>query len=316
MIDPKSKIHVIDSHTAGEPTRAVIAGGPDLGEGTVAQRSHVLQTQYDTFRSTVVNEPRGSDELVGALLCEPTDSSCASGAIFFNNVGYLGMCGHATIGVIATLAHQGRVEPGEHRLETPVGVVTTWLHESGEVTFRNIPCYRVAKDYPVLTERFGEVVGDVAWGGNWFFLVGRHSESIEASNIDQLTIYAKSIQRALADVAEINAPRAVVDHIELFGPPSNALADSKNFVLCPGGAYDRSPCGTGVSAKLACLFADGKLAEGETWRQEGILGSSFDGYVTLEEGNVLPHITGSAYITGEAVLYVDDRDPFGKGIRR
>src|SRR5688572_2378377 len=127
------RVGVIDSHTAGEPTRVVISGGPDLGGGPVEQQLKVCRDQHDRYSSAVVNEPRGSDVMVGAMLVPPADASCITGVIFFNNVGYLGMCGHGTIGLMATLAYMGRVTPGEHRVETSVGVVTAKLHEDGSV---------------------------------------------------------------------------------------------------------------------------------------------------------------------------------------
>src|SRR5215216_5221114 len=153
------RVGVIDSHTAGEPTRVVVSGGPDLGGGAVAQRLEVFREKFDRFRSAVVNEPRGSDVLVGALLVAPADPTCAAGVIFFNNVGYLGMCGHGTIGLVATLRHMGLIGRGTHRIETPVGVVAAELHENGEVSVTNVPAYRKAKGV-----RVGGVVGDVAWG--------------------------------------------------------------------------------------------------------------------------------------------------------
>jgi 4-hydroxyproline epimerase len=310
------KIQVIDSHTAGEPTRVVVAGGPDLGGGTVADRCRAFRDRFDPFRSLVVNEPRGSDVLVGAVLVPPADPGCAAGVIFFNNVGPLGMCGHGTIGLVATLAHLGRVGPGEHRIETPVGVVAATLHPDGRVTVRNVPSYRHAAGVAVPVEGRGRVAGDVAWGGNWFFLTADHGERLEAANIARLTGAAWAIRRALEANRVTGAGGGVIDHIELVGPPGDPGNHARNFVLCPGGAYDRSPCGTGTSAKLACLAADGKLAPGEPWRQEGILGTVFEGrYAWADGGRVVPEVTGSAYVTAEAVLLVQDGDPFPDGIR-
>jgi 4-hydroxyproline epimerase len=304
------KIHVIDSHTAGEPTRTVIAGGPDLGGGTVAEQLNVFREKHDRFRSAVVNEPRGSDVMVGALLVEPADRTCAAGVIFFNNVGVLGMCGHGTIGIVATLAYLGRIGPGEHRIETSVGVVTATLHADRRVSVANVPSYRHAKAVRVDVAGIGPVVGDVAWGGNWFFLVSDHGQNLALSNVEILTDYAWKVRRA------INAAGyPEIDHVELFGPPATPGAHSRNFVLCPGKAYDRSPCGTGTSAKLACLAADGKLAEGQPWVQEGILGTSFIGSYEREGDRIRPTITGTAWINADANLILDDSDPFCDGIR-
>lgn len=311
------RIQVIDSHTGGEPTRVVIAGGPDLGPGTIAERARVFREKFDAFRSCVVNEPRGSDVLVGALLCEPSDSACAAGVIFFNNVGVLGMCGHGTIGLAVTLAHLGRIAPGVHKIETPVGIVTAKLLPDGRVTVRNVPSYRYRKDVPLDVPEYGRLRGDIAWGGNWFFLVADHREELHVRNADRLTAVAWQIRRALEANGITGENGGVIDHVELFGPPADLTNDSCNFVLCPGGAYDRSPCGTGTSAKLACLYADGKLMPGKVWRQESVIGSVFEGTLepTTDLGVVIPSITGSAFITSEATLLVDPNDPLRDGIR-
>jgi 4-hydroxyproline epimerase len=309
------RVRVIDSHTGGEPTRVVIGGGPDLGRGDLAVRRARFRERYDDFRSAIVNEPRGSDALVGALLCEPEDPSSAAGVIFFNNVGYLGMCGHGTIGVAVTLAFQGRIEAGTHRLETPVGIVAFDLGSDNRVTVENVPSYRHATGIRVDAEPCGPVTGDVAWGGNWFFLVGDHGQQLELANVGQLTAFAEAVRRALARQGVTGASGARIDHIELFGPSRSADTDSRNFVLCPGGAYDRSPCGTGTSAKLACLVADGKLSEGQLWRQESIVGSMFEGTVRIDGDKIIPRITGSAFVNGEATLLFDAADPFAMGIR-
>lgn len=309
------RVKVIDSHTGGEPTRVVISGGPDLGSDTLATRLERFRMQYDDFRSAVVNEPRGSDAMVGALLCAPLDNSCITGVIYFNNVAYLGMCGHGTIGVVATLAHLGQIGPGTHRIETPVGVVTTKLNEDGSVEIANVPSYRLAADVSVHVIGLGPVIGDIAWGGNWFFLVKSHGLELSLDNLKDLTDFASAVRESLASAGITGKDGHEIDHIELFGPSEIAGVDSKNFVLCPGKAYDRSPCGTGTSAKLACLFADGKLAEGQTWRQESIVGSVFEGSVSIIDNAIHPHIKGSAFITAEAELILDVRDPFCMGIR-
>jgi len=264
------RVQVIDSHTGGEPTRVVVSGGPELGGGSVTERLKAFCEEHDRFRSAVVNEPRGSDVMVGALLCEPADSSCAAGVLFFNNVGPLQMCGHGTIGLVVTLAHLGRLQPGEHRIETCVGVVTATLHADGSVSVANVPSYRKAKGVTVDVPGIGKITGDVAWGGNWFFLVEQHGQTLDRANVEKLTDFTWRIRQS------VNAQGyPEVDHVELFGPPQTKGAHSRNFVLCPGKAYDRSPCGTGTSAKLTCLADDGKLLEGEAWVQESILGSKF-----------------------------------------
>lgn len=310
------RVMVIDSHTGGEPTRVVISGGPDLGNGTMAERMERFRVEHDNFRSAVVNEPRGSDVVVGALLCEPVDDSCAAGVIFFNNVGYLGMCGHGTIGLVTTLAWLDRIKPGDHRIETPVGTVTATLHESGEVTVANVPSYRKSKAVTVDVPGHGPVTGDVAWGGNWFFMVSDHGQALSLDNVEELTEFTWRIRQALERQGITGDNGRQIDHIDLFGPPSITGADSRNFVLCPGKSYDRSPCGTGTSAKLACLYADGKLKEGEVWRQESIVGSVFEGTISMVDGKLYPRIKGTAYVNAEATLILDERDPFCWGIRR
>jgi 4-hydroxyproline epimerase len=305
-------ISIVDSHTGGEPTRVVIAGGPDLGRGPLATRRARFAHEYDRYRSAVVNEPRGSDVVVGALLVEPEDRGCAAGVIFFNNVGFIGMCGHGTIGLVATLAHLGRIGPGVHRIETPVGIVTTSLASDGEVSVENVESYRAHRGVRVDVPGAGTVEGDVAWGGNWFFLVERHGQSLALSNLEALTSYAWRLRQALNAQGHPD-----VDHVELFGAPSASGASSRSFVLCPGKAYDRSPCGTGTSAKLACLAADGKLGEGESWVQESIVGSTFGArfrWADRGRGRIVPTITGRAYVNAEGTLLLDDGDPYCWGI--
>lgn len=308
------RIRIVDSHTGGEPTRLVISGGLGLGGGSMAERLRVLREQRDWLRSAVVNEPRGSDVIVGALLCEPSDPSCTAGVIFFNNVGYLGMCGHGTIGLMASLSYLSHVQPGAHRIETPVGIVEATLHSPNRVSVRNVPSYRHAHAVKVHADELGGVTGDVAWGGNWFFLINDHTQTIRPSNVVTLAHYASRVKEALARSGITGANGAAIDHVELFD--TSDRADSRNFVLCPGNAYDRSPCGTGTSAKLACLYADGKLKPGQIWRQESIVGSVFEGSIEIDdEGSVIPTITGEAFVTAETTLVLDPRDPFRFGIK-
>jgi len=248
-------------------------------------------------------------------LSEPQDPGSGVGVIFFNNVGYLGMCGHGTIGLIASLAYIGRIEAGEHIVETPVGSVTATLHENGEVTVGNVPSYRKMAKVSVDVPRFGKVQGDVAWGGNWFFLIESHGLDLSLKNIEKLTDFTWAVRQALNASGVTGDDGHEIDHIELFGPSETLGVNAKNFVLCPGRAYDRSPCGTGTSAKLACLYADGKLRPGEVWRQESIIGSVFDGTIQVRDGKVYPSIRGSAFVSAEGELIIDPRDPFRNGIR-
>ena len=304
------KVGIIDSHTGGEPTRVVVSGLPDLGGGTVAEQLRVFREQHDGFRSAVVNEPRGSDVLVGALLLPPQDPTYVAGVIFFNNVGCLGMCGHGTIGLVKTLEYMGRIQPGTHRIETCVGMVSALLAADGSVSVTNVPSYRKVKAATVHVPGIGPVSGDLAWSGNWFYLIEQHGQVLELANVEKLTDYTWRVRQA---VNSQGYPE--VDHIELFTPSPSPGAHSRNFVLCPGKAYDRSPCGTGTSAKLACLAADGKLAEGDTWVQESIIGSRFTGSYRRAGEQIIPTITGTAFVNAEATLLLDDQDPFCWGIR-
>ncbi|WP_129643026.1 proline racemase family protein [Peristeroidobacter agariperforans] len=304
-------IRILDSHTGGEPTRLVLEGGPDLGEGPLELRLRRFRESFDAFRSAIVNEPRGSDTVVGALLCKPHREECDIGVIFFNNVGYLGMCGHGTIGVIVSLAHLGMLKPGTVKIDTPVGVVEAQLLPDGSVAVANVPSYRKAHAVTVDVSGVGPVTGDVAWGGNWFFLVEQERIPIRLTNVESLTDLSWRIRQA------VNAQGyPEIDHVELLG--ATPTARSRNFVLCPGKAYDRSPCGTGTSAKLACLAADGKLAEGEEWTQESVLGSVFKAryrWLDRAKGTIAPTIMGTAHVTADAKLLLDPNDPFCWGIR-
>lgn len=307
-------VRVVDSHTAGEPTRLVLAGGPDLGTGPLTERVERFRGELDRYRAAIVHEPRGSDAIVGALLVEPHAPDCAAGVIFFNHAGYLGMCGHGTIGVVASLAHLGRLAAGRVKLDTPVGVVTVERQANGDVSVDNVPSRRIAKNVAVQVAGLGEVRGDVAWGGNWFFLAeaDERMARLSRTNVAALTELAGRIQQA------VNAAGfGDVDHVELSAAAEAAGGSGRNFVLCPGKVYDRSPCGTGASAKLACLAADGQLAEGETWVQESVIGSVFRGtfrWVDRAAGAIAPTITGRAFVTAESVLRLDAADPFCWGI--
>jgi 4-hydroxyproline epimerase len=315
----------LDSHTGGEPTRLIETPPFDLGTGSVADKLFTLKAHHDDLRRTVLNEPRGSDVIVGAYLVPTADPTCQFGVIYFNNVGYLGMCGHGTIGLIASLAYLGKVQPGVIRVETPVGVVEATLHDSpfpqgeglgvreypNKVSVKNIPAYRHLTHVPVTVD--GKTIhGDVAWGGNWFFLCHDHGLDVNMSNLEALTELSWRIREQFTADGITGANGAEIDHVELFA--STPDADSKSFVLCPGKAYDRSPCGTGTSAKLACLYSDGKLQVGQTWKQQSVVGSIFEGSVQLDGDKIIPTITGEAWVMAEGVILVDERDPFGSGI--
>ncbi len=308
---------LIDSHTGGEPTRLVISGGPDLGRGTIAERLARFRSEHDAWRRALVNEPRGNDVLVGALLLEPEQAGSYCGVIFFNNVGYLGMCGHGTIGVVATLAHLQRIAPGVHHIDTAVGTVAAELHADGGVTVANVPAWRHARQLAVQVPGHGWLHGDVAWGGNWFFLCHDHGLALDVAHVVELSALAEQLRRALKAAGITGANAAEIDHIELLGPAQAAGNQGRGFVMCPGGAYDRSPCGTGTSAKLACLAADGQLAPGQVWHQESVIGSVFAAhYRSASDGSasVLPFIHGRAHVTLDAQVVFDPRDSFAWGL--
>lgn len=300
-------MRVIDSHTGGEPTRLIISGGPALAGESLAELRADFASRFDHVRRGLMLEPRGNDIIVGAMLTEPKTPGCDHGVIFFNNVGMLGMCGHGTIGVVESLRHLGLVQPGEIKLDTPVGVVTATLHEDHSVSFDNVPAYRYQKDIAC-----GDFVGDIAWGGNWFYLIYDHDFEVSLGNAEGLTYLSQQIMDDLWDQGITGEDGGKIDHIEFFGP--SLVADSKNFVLCPGGAYDRSPCGTGTSAKLACLFADGKLAEGDIYRQESVTGSVFEGSVRVVGDAVIPNIRGRAWVNADTQIIANEDDPLAWGI--
>jgi 4-hydroxyproline epimerase len=306
------RLHVIDSHTGGEPTRLIMNGFPALAGATVAEQLDDLRTHHDQWRRACLLEPRGNDVLVGALYCAPVTPGATCGVIFFNNAGYLGMCGHGTIGLVASLRYLGLIEPGVHTLDTPVGPVAATLHEDGTVTLRNVPAYRYRRQVAVDVPGHGRVMGDIAWGGNWFFLVSDHGQALQMSNVETLTDYTWAMLKALEAQGIHGADGALIDHIELFA--DDAHADSRNFVMCPGKAYDRSPCGTGTSAKLACLAADGTLSPGEPWVQASITGSQFQAHYESDGERIRPFITGRAHMTADSILLIDEQDPFAWGI--
>jgi 4-hydroxyproline epimerase len=305
------RLRVIDSHTGGEPTRVVVSGLPELGGGSIGYKLERLKQDFDPYRSAVIGEPRSSPVAVGAYLL-PSDVA-DHGVIFFNIAGYLGMCGHGTIGLVATLRHLGLLQPGKVSLETPVGIVRAELHVDGRASFENVPAYRHLKGVRLRLGQVGEITGDVAYGGNWFFISSDHGQEVERGRIAQLDMYTALVQDVLNLQGITGRSGLPIDHIELVGPSERA--DARNYVRCPGGEYDRSPCGTGTSAKLACLFEDGKLREGQVFKVESIIGSVFEGSVRREGDCVIPKITGRAYVNGESAVLIDPEDPFAWGIQ-
>lgn len=311
-------LKIIDSHTGGEPTRLVIDGCPDLGDRPLAEKREILKTQHDWIRTSTLLEPRGFPAMVGAVLTAPNEPDCVAGVIFFNNAGYLNMCIHGTIGLVLSLKHMGTISTGSHRIDTPVGVVTAHLHADDTVSVDNVPSFRYQKDIVLEIPKYGSITGDIAWGGNWFFLIGEQENvpKVNLTNIAELTELTTTAMNQLAAEGITGKGGLLIDHVEVFGQPADDQSDSRNFVLCPGGEYDRSPCGTGTSAKLACLYADGKLNPGDTWRQSSILNTIFKGSVSplTESNKVIPTVTGSAWVNGETTIIINPSDPFSIGI--
>jgi len=306
-------LDVVDSHTEGEPTRVVVGGWPPLEGATMAERRTDLLRRYDRLRQAVVCEPRGHDGIVGAVLTPAVETGSLAGVVFFNNAGALGMCGHGLIGVVRTLELLGRLGPGAVRIDTPVGTVGAQLHDDAAVTIENVPAYCHARDVTVEVPGLGPVRGDVAWGGNWFFLSELPRPDLDVANVRELTAAATAILHALRASGVTGRDGAEIDHVELFGPPRRPDADARNFVLCPGLAWDRSPCGTGTSAKMATLAARGALAPGRRWRQESLTGGLFEGWLEAREDRLVPFIRGRAFVTARTTLVFDPRDPFREG---
>ena len=307
-------MRVVDSHTEGEPTRVVIDGWPQPAGATMAERRDDLRARFDHLRRAVVREPRGHDAVVGALLTPPVESASVAGIVFFNNGTYLGMCGHGLIGVVRTLEHLGRLRSGHHQFDTPAGTVRDERAHDGSVTIENVAARLHARDVTVPVAGYGPVTGDVAYGGNWFFLTHWPEVPVDLAHVRELTRFTQAVQDAIRAAGITGADGADIDHIEISAPPSRADADARNYVLCSGGDYDRSPCGTGTSAVMAARHARGELALGEPWRQESITGSLFTGWLTSgATGELVPHVRGTAFVTGETTLHFDPRDPFRCG---
>jgi 4-hydroxyproline epimerase len=312
----KESLHIIDSHTEGEPTRIIISGGPDLGGGSVAEQAIAFSRDHDGLRRALCLEPRGHEAMVGGMLCQPREPDCACGVFFFNNANTIPMCVHGTIGLVATLRHLGKITPGRHRIETPAGVIEIDLENNGRIEVANVPSRVLRAGVTLDVEDWGKVTGDIAWGGNGFFLIDDQGPAIAFSQIAELTRFGTAVKHALTAAGFDHVDGIKIDHVEIFGPPTDPTkADSRNFVLCPGNAYDRSPCGTGVSAKLASLHASGKLVEGTIWRQAGILDTVFEGrIVAATEQGILPVVSGRAWILSESTHHFDPGDPFLNGI--
>ncbi|MEM8945285.1 MAG: proline racemase family protein [Planctomycetota bacterium] len=300
-------MRVIDSHTGGEPTRVVVAGMPDIPGDTAAEKRTNLEKQADWIRTSLTLEPRGAPWMVGAAIFQPANPDSEATVVFFNNRGYLGMCGHGLIGVVATLAYLGRISVGEHHFETPAGDVMAQLHPDDSVSLANVPSYRYREGVEFDVPNFGTVQGDIAYGGNWFFLT--HVETWQSWTTERLCEYASRILETLSTLKICGAEQAEIDHVEISGPPTDPnKAHSRNFVLCPGQQYDRSPCGTGTSAKVACLASAGELSPGEIYRQESVTGSIFNASFQMQGKKLIPEIRGHANILADVKIVFEESD--------
>ena len=312
------RLRVIDSHTIGEPTRVVLdeslVAGLDLGGGSVRDRRDQFRDRCDHVRSALVGDPRGTTAMVGVILVPPADPTCRFGAFYVNRVGYLDMCGHATIGLAVTLGARGIIEPGDFRLESPAGVVGVTWHGGGEAAFECVPPRRIAQNLALACDDGSQVTGDVATSGLWFYLCRDHGILVEPTAIPALTARAWSIRRALEARGISGDGGEVIDHVVLLGPPRDPGNDGRAFVLCPDGAFDRSPCGTGTSALVGCLFEDGILTAGRTWRQESVLGGVYEASIRRERDILVPTVRGRAWLTAETTLHFAGDDPYRTGL--
>lgn len=327
-------LQAVDSHTAGEPTRIVTGGLPPVAGATMAERRAALQRDHDELRRALVLEPRGHDAIVLALLQPPCAPGAHLGVVFANDVGYLGMCGHGAIGVATVAVATGMVpavEPvTEVVLDTPAGVVPCRVAVVGgrprSVTITNVPSFLFRQRVVVPVHGFGKVAADVAWGGNWFAFVEADQLGlvVERSHVPVLLQAAVAIREALVREGvrgrhPEHAAEAIIDHVKLFAPLDGAEPGARALTLCPGAAWDRSPCGTGTSAKLAVLHAKGELEPGRWFRSESVLGTAFRARIvrTATVGGlpaVVPEIEGSAWITGFPTFVLDPDDPCRFGI--
>jgi proline racemase len=308
----------IDSHTEGEPTRALVAadGGPldaTLPE-VLAEWTRDGALAIPPAMLALAANPRAADATVCALVCRPSRAEATCGVLYWNAAAALGMCGHATIGLARTLAHAGVAMPARATFETRVGEVVVETLADGRVSFENVPARVHALDLEVTLEQGGTVRGDLAWGGNWFFIVRLDGAKGRAMRdaADELA-FARSIERGIRAMGLAGGAGngGLIDHIALLFHPTRGDADARNFVLCPNGTFDRSPCGTGTSALLATLAARGELAEGAAWRQESAIGSLFEARFRAgaRAGEVVPAIAGRAFVVADGRLVDDPSDP-------
>jgi len=325
-------IHAIDSHTMGEPTRVVVGGVPNIPGKTLPEKKAYLEKNMDYLRKAIMHEPRGHNDMFGSILVQPVSDEADIGIIFMDGGGYLNMCGHGTIGASTIAVETGmvpKVEPyTELTLEAPAGLVKVRATvENGkvkEITFRNVPAFLYKQDVKINVPEIGEITLDISFGGSFFAIVDAKQLGVKIvpENATKLKDIGLKIRDIVNKEIEIQHPTLehikTVDLVEIYDEPTNPEATLKNVVIFGEGQVDRSPCGTGTSAKLATLYAKGKIKEGELFVYESIIGTMFKGRVvgTTKVGDfdaVIPEITGSAYITGFNTFVIDEDDPMKYG---
>lgn len=325
------QIKVIDSHTMGEPTRIIYDGFPKLKGNTMMEKKNDLMEHYDFLRTALMLEPRGHRDMFGALLTEPVHEEAHFGVIFLESNGCLNMCGHGSIGAAAMIVETGMVEVKEPYtevvLDAPSGIIRTKVHvvegKAVEVSILNVPAFLYQQNQEIDVPGWGKIPFDISFGGSFFALVDTEKIglSLEIENVNRITELGMALLDRMKEEVEVKHPYldiTTVDLVEFYGPSKNTEANMKNCVIFGNAQVDRSPCGTGTSAKIATLYTKGELKIGQEFVYESITGSLFRGEVTkeVEVGGykaVIPQITGSAYITGINQYIIDEKDPLAYG---
>ncbi|RWP63420.1 MAG: 4-hydroxyproline epimerase [Mesorhizobium sp.] len=321
----------IDGHTCGNPVRLVAGGGPLLNGATMMERRAHFLAEYDWIRTGLMFEPRGHDVMSGSILYPPTRPDCDVAILFIETSGCLPMCGHGTIGTVTMAIEHGLVKPktpGLLRLDTPAGLVTAEYKQVGdyveEVRITNVPSFLHAEGLTVECPQLGEISVDVAYGGNFYAIVEpqkTYRDMADHSAGDLIAWSPVVRQRLNEKYAFVHPENPGIDrlsHILWTGAPTDSQADARNAVFYGDKAIDRSPCGTGTSARMAQLHAKGKLGTGDEFVHESIIGSLFKGRVEKEvtvagKPAIIPSIGGWARMTGLNTIFIDDRDPFAHG---
>jgi len=321
----------IDGHTCGNPVRLVAGGGPLLRGSTMMERRAHFLAEYDWIRTGLMFEPRGHDVMSGSILYPPTREDCDVAILFIETSGCLPMCGHGTIGTVTMAIENGLVKPktpGVLRLDTPAGLVTAEYRQEGdyveEVRITNVPSFLYAEGLTVECPDLGEISVDVAYGGNFYAIVEPQANYRDMADYSagQLIAWSPVVRQRLNEKYSFEHPvnPAInrLSHMLWTGAPTHPDADARNAVFYGDKAIDRSPCGTGTSARMAQLHAKGRLKAGEDFVHESIIGSLFKGRVEREvsvanKPAIIPSIGGWARQTGFNTIFIDDRDPFAHG---